>query len=78
MLKQARQAGPTTMLALLLPLSPDAPTRAAFVVMTVAPAVWLPGVLLVQAVGARYRRWRRRRAEEADPRWLPPARTPPE
>jgi len=62
----------------LLPSSSDAPTRIGFVLMTVAPAVWFPGFLLVQAFGAHLRRWQRRRAEEADPRWLPPARTPRE
>ena len=66
----------TEMLASLFPPSPNAPSRAAFVLMTVAPALWLPGVLLAQEVGIRLRRWRRRRAEEADARWLPPARPP--
>jgi hypothetical protein len=68
--------GPS-MLASLLPPSPS-PWRTGFLLMTVAPALWFPGVLLIQAVGVQLRRWRRRRSEEADARWLPPARPPRE
>jgi hypothetical protein len=64
------------MLAFLSPDVRDASTRAGFVLMTVAPVLWVPGVLVVRELSSRLHRWRRRRAEEADATWLPPARPP--